>query len=76
MKHIFLLIILISCYGCYTPDKRVDIPKLYKEAIVFEKNDFRSIDGSVWFTLKYKGKYTNVEAYEIHFNYKVGDTIK
>lgn len=71
IQYAALAILIASCGQGY----KTDINCEYPGGIIYEKYDFREFDGTIHFDIKYKGQMFYVEAYEIDFNYKAGDTI-
>lgn len=71
-KIIFVLLLCTSCYS----EKRQDINCKYQGAIIYEIVDWKTIDGTYAYHIKYKGEIINyVNVYDIDTTYHIGDTI-
>lgn len=72
-----MIAVLAFFSSCTEPERREEISIKYPKGIIYEVHDFRNIDGTVYYDIKYRGEiFTLVKAWQIDFNYKVGDTIK
>lgn len=76
LKTVIFFAFLLFLVSCYDPCPIEDIGCKYNGAVVFAKHDFRQIDYTVHYTIKYNGDLIHVNAAQIYWYLEVGDTLK